>query len=142
MVIMPAFTKRQQRHPKAISRIIPGAEAPASPHMRGGVDQPCGMEPDHCTKEDTPEDVPPSANCKEQDSQYGDRHPVPPADPPVESVFAKFWNVGQKISRVALHGLTGKNPAHMGPKASVKRRMRVALSVCILVMQAMGCNPE
>src|SRR5579863_4019629 len=100
------------------------------------------MKADYRTEEDAPQNVPPSTNGEKQHGQNGDRYPVPPADPFMESVFAKFWNIGQKLSRIVLHGFAGENPAHVGPKPSIVGRMRVTLLIGVLVMQAVGRNPE
>src|SRR3954447_9595768 len=97
MVVVPALTKRQQCHPKAVPGVIASAKAPFPPHMRGGVDQPSRVQPDYRTKEDAPQNVSPSAHRKQQTSQYRDRHPVPPIDPALETVFAQFGHVGEKL---------------------------------------------
>ena len=97
MVVVPALTERQERHPEAVPGIIMSAKAPSSPHMRGGVDQPGRMEPDYRTKEDAPQNITPPAHSKKEAGQYRDRHPVPAADPHLEAVFAKLGYVGQEL---------------------------------------------
>src|ERR1700746_3200025 len=97
MIVVPALTKREQRYPQAVPGIIAGTKTPSSPHVGGGVDQPGGVEPDDRAEKDTPQDVTPSADGKQQNCQHRDRHPVPTADPPLEPVFAKLGNVGQKL---------------------------------------------
>ena len=142
MVVVPALAKRQQRYPEAVPGIISSAKAPSSPHMRSGVDQPGRVEPDYRSKKNAPQNVTPPAYGEKQDGQDRDRHPVPTADPPLETVFAKLRHVGQKLCGILLHGLAGKNPAHVSPEAAIVGRMRITLFVRILVMHAMGCNPE
>jgi hypothetical protein len=66
MVVVPDLTKRQKRHPKAFPGIIAGVKALSSPHMRGGVDQPAGVEPDYGTEENAPQNVTPPAHGKKQ----------------------------------------------------------------------------
>ena len=142
MVVVPALTKGQQRHPKAVPGIIVSAKAPSSPHMRGGVDEPGGVEPNDRTKEDAPENPTPPAHEIKQTGQYRDRHPMPAADPHLEAVFTQLGHIWQKLRDILLHGLTGENPAHMGPKTTIMGRMWIALFIGVLMMHAMGCNPE
>ena len=79
---------------------------------------------------------------KKNETQHSDRHPVPAADPNVELILAKVRNVGQKICRIVVHGLTGEEPADVCPESAVARRVRVAVLVRVLVMHAMGRDPE
>src|SRR5229473_2738604 len=52
VVVVPAFAKRHQRHPPRVLRVVLRGEAPAPPHVRGGVDEPRRVEPDHDAEED------------------------------------------------------------------------------------------
>ena len=61
MIIMPAFTKGQQCHPKTVSGCIPCGESPRSPHVGGGVYQPGGMKANDRPQEDAPQQESPSA---------------------------------------------------------------------------------
>src|SRR5689334_10177469 len=44
VIVMPALSERDQRHPPVVSRVIARLEPPLTPHMRGGVHQPCGVK--------------------------------------------------------------------------------------------------
>ena len=60
MVVVPAFAKRQQRHPKAVFGGVPGRKPLRSPHMSGRVHEPSGVEANDGAKEDAPQYVLPS----------------------------------------------------------------------------------
>jgi hypothetical protein len=142
MIIVPALTKSQQRHPEAVLGGIVGGEPSPSPHMGRRVHQPGGVQANDRTEEDAPQKVlPPSDNEKDR-TQRGNGHPVPPADPHVEAVFAKVRDVGQKIRRIVSHRPARQNPTHVGPETAVARGMRVTILVGALVMHTMCRDPK
>src|SRR5260370_5424609 len=140
MVIVPALAKRQQRYPEAVPGGVTSRKPSCSPHMSGRVHQPGGVEANDRTKEDAPQDVLPSTRNKNNRTQHDDGHPVPPADPRVEFVFAKFGNIRQQFCRIVMHGPAREDPAHVGPETAVARRMRVTLLVCVLLEHTMFGN--
>lgn len=81
MVIVPAFAKGEQRHPKAVPGRIAGGEPLPSPHVGGRVYQPGGVETYDRTEEDAPQQEWPSANSEKYRTQHSNRDPVPAADP-------------------------------------------------------------
>ena len=44
MVVMPAFTKRQQRYPPAIARVVTGFESRFPPQVCSRIDEPCRVQ--------------------------------------------------------------------------------------------------
>ncbi len=67
---------------------------------------------------------------------------MPLADPDMKFIFAEIGNVRQERVQLVMHGLARQNPAHVGPKAAIVRGMGIAFFVRILVMHAMGGDPE
>ena len=110
--------------------------------MGGGVDEPGGVESEDGAEEDTPEEIGPSAEEKKREAQDGDGNPMPLADPDVELVFAEVGDVGEEFGGVVVHGFAGDEPADMGPESSFAGRVRVAFLVGVLVMLAVGSDPE
>ena len=74
VIVVPAFAERDQRHPPGIARIVAGFKAPRSPHVRGRIYQPRGMQPDHRPQENAPKDHRPAADRKQQPRE---QHSVP-----------------------------------------------------------------
>ena len=62
--------------------------------MSGGVDEPGGVKAEDGAKEDSPEEIGPSAEDEKCYAEHGDGNPMPFADPDVEFVFAEFGDVG------------------------------------------------
>src|SRR5208283_2296334 len=54
VVIVPAFAKREQRHPPAVAGTVARREAALAPHMCGGVHEPGGVEPKSDAEEHHP----------------------------------------------------------------------------------------
>src|ERR1041384_3387327 len=142
VVVVPALAECKQGHPKAVPGIISSAEAPSTPHMRGGVDEPGRVETYYGPKEDAPQDVAPPSNGKKQAGEYSDRYPVPATDPNLKSVLAKLGYERQELCLVLLHSLPRENPTHVGPETAVVGRMGISLFIGVLMMHAVGRNPE
>ena len=110
--------------------------------MRGGVDEPGGVEAEDGAEEDAPEEIGPSAKGEQKQTEDRDRHPVPAADPDVELVLAKFGDVGEEMRRIVVHRLARDEPADVGPETAFVGRVRVALLVGVLMMLAVDGDPE
>jgi hypothetical protein len=93
-------------------------------------------------KKDPPEEKGPSSEEQERCAQNCHGYPMPLTHPDVEPVFAKVRDKGKKNSGVVVNTLTGDDPAHMGPQATILRRMWVAFLICVLVVHAMDGDPE
>jgi hypothetical protein len=116
MVVVPALPEREYRHPEAISGTVGCGKAPPSPHMGRGIDQPGGVEANDGTKEGAPKQIPPSPTVSTTAPRTVMGIQLPTAYPGMESVFAKFRHVRQKVVRIVVHGLSGEDPAHMRPE--------------------------
>src|SRR5262249_61131109 len=66
----------------------------------------------------------------------------PLADPGVKLVLAKVGDVRQQCRCVVVQGAPGDDPTCVGPEAAVVRRVRVPGLVGILMMNAVGRDPE
>jgi len=110
--------------------------------VRRGVDEPGGVQAEHGAEEDSPEEIGPSTEAEEKETENGDGQPVPLADPDVEFVFAEFRDVGEEIVGVIMHGGASDEPADMGPEPAVVGRVRIAFLVGVLMMLAVDGDPE
>src|ERR1700722_12796524 len=63
-------------------------------------------------------------------------------DPNVELVFGQVWNISRQGGGVVMHRFASKDPTHVRPPFAVNRRMRVAVYVRKLVVDAVGGHPE
>src|ERR1043166_2585880 len=70
MIVVPSFTKRQQRYPPTVPRVIVGLEALRAPHMGGRIDQPCRMQCQGSAKENAPEHYLPPTEHEQQQADY------------------------------------------------------------------------
>src|SRR5262245_58324934 len=109
--------------------------------MRGGIHEPRGMEADHGTQKNTPQETRPSADGQCEHSQSHNRHPMVIGDPHMKFMFAKVGNVGQEVGSIAMHSLAGNDPTDMRPDASLSRRVRITFLVCVLVANAVSGYP-
>src|SRR5436309_1642911 len=142
VVVVPAFAKREQRHPPRVLRVVLRGEAPAPPHVRGGVDEPGCVEPDYDAEEDYPVDERPATDREQGNPQHRQRHPVIRRQLAVEGVAREIGCVARHQRRVVVSGFTEDHPAHVRPEAIDARRMRVERPVRVLMVLAMHGHPE
>src|SRR5689334_19483443 len=87
MVVVPAFTECQQRHPPAIARVITGFESCFSPQVCSRIDEPRRMQAQRKAEEYSPQhDAPPSERKKHQ-PHYDQRNPVAAMQPTIVTVI-------------------------------------------------------
>ena len=142
VVVVPALAKRQQRHPPAVAGIVPRPEAPAAPHVRRGVHEPGAMKSEDDAEEDAPEHHRPATDGQQHEPDRHKRHIVIAVQPPIERHGGQIRRVLGHQRRVVMVGVAEQNPAHVGPEAAVARRMRIAIVVGMLMVNAMGGDPE
>ena len=63
-------------------------------------------------------------------------------EPDVKLVFRQVGGVFRKDPSVVVIGVSQEDPANMGPPCAVMGGMRVAGLIRLLMVQAMGRNPE
>src|SRR5262245_23197579 len=97
MVVVPAFAKGENRDPETVRGLVPGFVTLRTPHMRGGIDQPGGVQTDDNTHKHPPEDPGPATDSVEDEAKQNRRHDVPLADPQMKLVLAKIGDIGKKF---------------------------------------------
>ena len=142
MVVVPPFAEREQRNPPVIGRVIARLEAARAPDVRRRIHQPGSVQADGGPEEDAPEHIGPAAERQQDQADDDIRDPVPGGQPDVELVPAQVGRIARQHGRVPVQPLTHENPAHVGPPATLARRVRVALAVRLLVVNAMRGDPE
>jgi hypothetical protein len=70
MVVVPSFSKCQERYPPAITRIITGLKSGPTPEVRSRIYEPGRMKSDCNTQKNSPEQYTPAAEYKEHHAQY------------------------------------------------------------------------
>ena len=63
-------------------------------------------------------------------------------DPNVKSIFGEIGNVAGQRGGVVMHRLAHQNPSHVRPPLAINRRMRIALLIRKLMMDAVCGHPE
>lgn len=141
MVVVPALAKGEQGHPPTVARVFAGLEASPAPHMRGRVHQPGRVQPDRYSHKDSPQQDTPTAEREHQDSENNQRHVIETVEQNVESIF-------DQVGRISLEGrlimiLCGatQDPTHVRPPAAIARRVRIAVSIRMRMMNAMCGDP-
>src|SRR5215469_11600807 len=127
VIVVPAFTKRQQSNPETISRKITRREPPCSPRMGGGIYQPGAMQQEYGAEEWAPKKPWKSADGEQRDTQNDLRDVVILGDPDMEFIFGKIGHVAGKRRRVVVHRLAHKDPSHMSPPFAIDWRVRIPL---------------
>ena len=143
VIVVPAFAEGDQGDPPVVPGIVAGVEAARAPHVRGGVDQPGGVQPE----DDRAGKMPHRNSGKSADGAAGsgqddDRHPVVVVQPDVEAVLRQIGSVLRHHPGVVVIGLAEQDPADVRPEGAIARRMRIARLVGLLMMDAMGGHPE
>ena len=141
VVVVPAFSAGEQGDPPEVARVVAGGEAARSPHVGGGVDQPNGVQAEGDAEEDSPEKPGQAANGKEYDGEQGEREPVVAVDPEHDGVVEDLGGV--LADELGLAGEAGslQDPSDVGPPCAFLRRVRVSVSVGVLVMDAVVDDP-
>ncbi len=69
-------------------------------------------------------------------------NPVIFAEPDVDAIAGEVGGVAAEESGLGVQGAAGENPAGVGPPGAVVRSVRVAFVVGVLMMDAVGGDPE
>ena len=100
------------------------------------------MQPEHDTKEQTPEEPRHATDCEKRETEHDQRHPVPSRQHLVERVLHEVRRVLAHDRSVGVHRLTEERPQHVCPPAAVTGRMGVPVLVGVLVVNTMTGRPE
>src|ERR1700752_5087552 len=93
MVVVPAFAAGQQGHPPVVARFVAGGKAPRSPHMRGGVYQPGGVQTQSYAQEYAPHDAGPSAKCQQSQPNDDQGYVMVFAQPDLEAILGQIGSI-------------------------------------------------
>jgi len=66
VIVVPSFAESHQSHPPVVARIVARGEPAPTPHVRGGVHQPGGMQAEHDAEKTRPQQKGESTNGKQQ----------------------------------------------------------------------------
>ena len=72
----------------------------------------------------------------------GERDPVELGEPDVATVAGEVGGVAAEQGGLGVEGAAGEDPTGVGPPGAVARSVRVAFVVGVLMMDAMGGDPE
>ena len=75
VIVVPAFAAGQQGNPPVVAGVIAGFEAARTPQVRGGIDQPGGVQSQRDAQEDAPQNPGPAAMASRISAQRESREP-------------------------------------------------------------------
>src|SRR5271165_1413344 len=97
MVIVPAFAKGENGHPKAIPGKITSCETLRAPYVRGGIHEPGGVHTEDGAQENAPHQPGQAPDEIENHREDNRGNCVPLADPQMKFVFAQIGNVRKQL---------------------------------------------
>jgi hypothetical protein len=154
VVVVPAFAAGEDGDPPVVAGVVLGLEAALAPEVRGGVDEPGGVESNGDPEEGSPENHAESADdvvtracegCTDDDlKDAGDDqgNVVIFAEPDVDRVAGEVRGVAAEEGGLRVHGATGEDPAGVCPPGAVVRGVRVAFLIGVLMVDAVSGYPE
>ena len=83
-----------------------------------------------------------STNDDLKDTGDGERQPVVLRQPDVDAVASEVGGVAAEQSGLRVERAAGEDPAGVGPPGAVVRGVRVAFLIGVLVVDAVGGDPE
>ena len=141
MVVVPALAKGEQGDPPTVARIFAGFKAPPAPHMRGRVHQPGRVQPDRYPHKDSPQQDTPTAEGEHQDGEHDQWHVIETVEQNVESIFDQVGRVSLEGRLIMILGSATQDPTHVRPPAAIARRVWIAVSIRMRMMNAMCSDP-
>src|SRR3989442_11524642 len=142
MVVVPALSESEERHPEVVCRVVARLEPARAPEMRRGVHEPRRMQTERRTQEGGPEDVGDASKYEEPDADDHLRHPVPGRQPDIKPIAAEIRRIAGQALRVVVQPLAGHDPSHVRPERSLAWRVRIAFAVRLLMMDTVCRDPE
>src|SRR3954462_13172622 len=142
VVVVPSLAESHHCYPPVVGGIVLGDEATATPHVSGRVHQPSRMQADCHAEEDPPHHIRPAANREQNDTESGQRDPMPRRQPDVNSVTAKIRSIALQLRVAVVQDFPAHNPSHMRPPTAVARTVRIPFTVAGLMMDAVCAHPE
>ena len=155
VVVVPAFAAGEQGDPPGVAGVVLGLKAARAEHVGGGVDQPGGVQADALTRRKVPQRImarAPRMRCPVGASAAPRaicRRPVTVSGSQWYLLSQTWTLVAGEVGGVAAQqgGLrveraAGEDPAGVGPPGAVVRGVRVAVVVGVLMVDAVGGDPE
>ena len=154
VVVVPSLAAGEEGDPPGVARVVVGVEAAGAEDVGGGVDQPGGVQAEGDAQEGSPEQHGDRAvegvaggreGCADddlRDAGEGEREPVEVGEPDVAAVAGEVGGVAAEQSGLGVEGAAGDDPTGVRPPGAVARSVRVAFVVGVLMMDAVGCDPE
>src|SRR6266550_5191146 len=99
------------------------------------------MQAERYSKEYAAEQHWPAAQGQEPKTQQDDRHVIQSLYPYVHRIARQIRSITRANCFIIALRSTSQNPTHMRPPATVARRMRIAGSLCVGVVNAMCRHP-
>ena len=99
------------------------------------------MQPDHRAQEYAPEQPAPTAPRKQCHAQNQLWQEVPAREPDVKRIARQVRGITGEPRGLIVFGFSLNDPADMRPPEPVTRRMWIARTICMGVMNAMRCHP-
>ena len=154
VVVVPTLAASEQGDPPGVARVVLGVEPAGAEEVGGGVDQPGGVQAEGDAEEGSPEehgdgpinDV--TGGCEGcaknelRDAGDGERKPVIFGEPDVSLVAGEVGGVAAEQGGLGVEGATGDDPTGVRPPCAIARRVGVAFVIGVLMMNAMGGDPE
>src|SRR5579864_4413178 len=106
VIVVPALTESEQRHPPVIAGIVASPEPPSAPHMSHGVDSPGGVKPKYQADAHAPEQEWKTTNSQQGDTEQDRKNPVVGIEVDVERVLCQIGSVFGHQFGVIMFGLT------------------------------------
>ena len=142
VVVVPALAEGQERDPPAVARVVARREAAAAPHVGRRVHQPRRVQAEDDAEEDAPEHHRPAADGEQDEAEQRQRDVVIAVEPAVERVGGEIGRVLRHQRGVVVVRIAEEDPPHVRPEPAVVRRVRIAVAVGVLVVDAMRRDPE
>src|SRR6266853_6642876 len=100
------------------------------------------MQANHGAHEDAPHQKGKPAHSEQHYTQYNHGNVMIFRDPDMKLIFGQVGDIASQRGGVMVHGFAHKDPAHMSPPFTVDGRMRVAVHIRKLMMNAVRSHPE
>lgn len=154
VVVVPAFAAGEDSDPPVVAGVVLGLEAACAPEVGRGVDEPGGVEADGDAEEGSPENHAECADdgvarrgdgCSESDLEHaGDDEwqVVVLAEPDVDGIAGEVGSVAAEESGLGVESTAGEDPTGVSPPGAVLRGVGIAFVVGVLMMDAVGGDPE
>ena len=153
VVVVPAFAAGEDGDPPVVAGVVLGLEAALAPEMSCGVDEPCGMEAKSYAEERSPEEhadgadeamagIEGSADGELREAGDDERNVMVFRQPDVDGIAGEVGSVATEESSLGVQCATREDPASVCPPSAVVRCVWIACLVGVLMMDAVGGNPE